>query len=210
MKNQRLKGLYLISNHQHAEDQHLLDDVDLALQSGAKILQYRDKSLDQEKRLLQCQRLRTMTASYDCLLIINDDARLAQLVEADGVHLGQQDGNISDARQLLGNDKIIGISCYNDIELARQAADEGADYIAFGRFFPSRTKPNAVQASVDLLHQARNLQLPIVAIGGISKDNAPGLINAGADMIAVIDAVFGQRDIKTATQQFQNLFTSQG
>lgn len=210
MKDNRLQGLYLISNHQHAEDQHLLNDVNLALQSGAKILQYRDKSSDQEKRLSQCQRLRTMTASYDCLLIINDDARLAQQVEADGVHLGQQDGNIPDARHLLGNEKIIGVSCYNNIELARQAAAEGADYIAFGRFFPSRTKPNAVQASVDLLHQASNLQLPIVAIGGISKDNAPGLINAGADMIAVIDAVFGQRDIKTATQQFQNLFTSQG
>jgi len=210
MKDRRLKGLYLISNHQQYEDQRLFDDVQLALQSGAKILQYRDKSGDQAKRLSQCRRLRVMTASYNCLLIINDDASLAQQVEADGVHLGQEDANISHARQLLGNDRVIGVSCYNKIELARQAVDEGADYIAFGRFFPSRTKPDAVQASIDLLHHASDLQLPVVAIGGISKDNAPGLINAGADMIAVIDAVFGQSDIKTAIQQFQNLFTSEG
>ena len=95
-------------------------------------------------------------------------------------------------------------------ELARQAVNEGADYIAFGRFFPSVTKPNAVQAHTDILQQAQQLQRPIVAIGGISQDNAPGLINAGADMIAVIDAIFGQGDIKTATQHFQNLFTSEG
>ena len=210
MKDKRLQGLYLISNHQQHDDQRLLDDVYIALQSGVKILQYRDKSGDQDKRLSQCQQLRKMTRSHDCLLIVNDDARLAQQVEADGVHLGQEDGNIVHARHLLGNDKIIGVSCYNRIELARQAVTEGADYVAFGRFFPSTTKPNAVQASIDLLHEAKGLGLPIVAIGGISQDNAPGLINAGADMIAVIDAIFGQSDIKTATQQFQNLFTSEG
>ncbi|MBT8440486.1 MAG: thiamine phosphate synthase, partial [Gammaproteobacteria bacterium] len=166
--------------------------------------------IDQEKRLLQCQQLRKTTTDSGCLLIINDDARLAQQVEADGVHLGQEDGNITHARQLLGDDKIIGVSCYNKIELASQAADEGANYIAFGRFFPSRTKPNAIQAHADILHQAKDLQLPVVAIGGISQDNAPDLINAGADMVAVIDAIFGQSDIKTATQQFKNLFKLQG
>jgi thiamine-phosphate pyrophosphorylase len=210
MKDHRLQGLYLISNHQTFEDQRLLEDVDLALQGGVKILQYRDKSGDQEKHLSQCRQLRKITADCGCLLIINDDAGLAQQVDADGVHLGQEDGNITHARQLLGDDKIIGVSCYNKIELASQAADKGADYIAFGRFFPSRTKPNAIQAHADILHDAKNLQLPVVAIGGISQDNAPGLIHAGADMIAVIDAIFGQSDIKTATQQFKNLFKSQG
>ena len=210
MKNNRLKGLYLISNHQQFEDQRLFDDIDLALQGGVKILQYRDKSVNRQKRLLQCRQLRKKTADCGCLLIINDDIDLAHQVDADGVHLGQEDGSIPQARQLLGDDKIIGVSCYNKMELARQAADDGADYIAFGRFFPSRTKPSAIQAHAEILHQAKILQIPIVAIGGISQDNAPGLINAGADMIAVIDAVFGQSDIKTATQQFKNLFTSQG
>ena len=210
MKDHRLQGLYLISNHQQFNNQRLFDDVDLALQSGVKILQYRDKSGDQEKCLLQCRQLRKMTADSGCLLIINDDAGLARQVDADGVHLGQEDGNINHARDLLGSDKIIGVSCYNKIELARQAASEGADYIAFGRFFPSRTKPNALQAHAEILQQARELQLPTVAIGGISQDNAPGLIKAGADMIAVIDAVFGQSDIKTAIQQFKLLFRSQG
>jgi thiamine-phosphate pyrophosphorylase len=207
MKNARLHGLYLISNHQDHDSQRLFDDVRLALLGGVKILQYRDKSGEQEKHLSQCLQLRKMTSDFGCLLIINDDARLAQQVDADGVHLGQEDGNISQARQLLGEDKIIGISCYNQIELARQAANQGADYIAFGRFFPSRTKPDAKQAHPEILHRARTLQLPVVAIGGISQDNAPGLIKAGAEMIAVIDAVFGQGDIKTATKQFQNLFT---
>ncbi len=188
----------------------MYDDIEQALQGGMRILQYRDKSQDGEKRLQQCLQLRKMTQKANCLLIINDDTELALQCDADGVHLGKQDGSINQARQLLGKQAIIGVSCYNKIELAQQASSEGADYIAFGRFFQSRTKPEAVQANPDLLQQAKPLGLPIVAIGGISQDNAPGLIHAGADMIAVIDAVFGQGDIKTTTQQFTELFISQG
>ena len=210
MKDVRLHGLYLISNHQRLQDSRLYDDIDQALQGGMKILQYRDKSENHKKRLQQCQQLRKMTQQANCLLIINDDAELALQCRADGVHLGKQDARISQARQLLGKQAIIGVSCYNQLELAQSASTAGANYIAFGRFFKSRTKPDAVQAHPDILQQANIFDLPIVAIGGISQDNAPELINAGADMVAVINAVFGHSDIKNTTRQFSELFTLQG
>ncbi len=209
MKDNRLHGLYLISNHQQLDSCSLYDDIDNALQGGTrKSCSTGINPHNQEKRLHQCLRLRKMTEEADCLFIINDDTELALQCSADGVHLGKQDGSISKARQLLGDQRIIGVSCYNQIERAQLASSEGADYLAFGRFFKSRTKPDAVQAHPDILRQANIFELPIVAIGGISQDNAPGLINAGADMIAVIDAVFGQSDIKHATRQFSELFTS--
>ena len=209
--NSRLHGTYLITHHDPYDDERLLSDSRNALIAGAGILQYRDKSSDAAKRLRQAVKLRNLTAEYGCLLIINDDIELAQQVAADGVHLGKHDNAIQPARSLLGPDSIIGASCYNQLSLALQACSEGADYVAFGRFFASTTKPAAVQAQPQLLKQARKkLDIPIVAIGGITHDNAPGLIKAGADMIAVINAVFAQPDITAATRQFQNLFKPQG
>lgn len=139
-------------------------------------------------------------------VIINDDAHLARVAGADGVHLGRGDGDVPSARALLGPRAIIGVSCYGDLERARVLASEGADYLAFGRFFPSRTKPHAVQANPDLLRQARVFGKPLVAIGGILPDNAPALIAAGASLVAVIDGVFGQPDITAAVRAYQALF----
>jgi len=202
-----LKGLYLISNHDQHDDEKLSDDAEEALATGVRVLQYRDKSGDADKRLRQAENLRKLTQQYDCLLLINDDIDLAKQVDADGVHLGKDDGNIDHARALLGSDAIIGASCYNQFERAVQASQRGADYVAFGRFFASATKPAALQANTGLLQQARQqLDLPVVAIGGITHDNALQLIEAGADMLAVINGVFAQHDIRKAAQQFQRLF----
>jgi len=204
-----LAGLYLITDHDRQEDAKLYQDVEKALAAGASVLQYRDKSGDQEKQLRQSHQLRQLTSQYHCLFIINDDIELAQQVRADGVHLGRHDPDIARARQLLGNRAVIGISCYNSLELAATAAAQGASYVAFGRFFASQTKPDAVQAQPELICQAKNiLEIPIVAIGGITPDNAPALIDAGADMLAVINAVFAAKDITSATQKFISVLIS--
>jgi thiamine-phosphate pyrophosphorylase len=139
-------------------------------------------------------------------LIINDDVILAQQVDADGVHLGGEDGSVIAARAQLGRSKLIGVSCYNRLELAHEAVQQGADYVAFGSFFASLVKRNAVAASPDLLRQARReISVPVVAIGGITVDNGAQLLEAGADALAVISAVFGAADIQGIARQFSNL-----
>lgn len=207
----KLTGLYAITDANDKDPQHLVAAVSQALSGGAAIIQYRDKSPDtvehQQRREATAQQLRSLTRQHDALLIINDDYTLARHCAADGVHLGQDDGEISQARKLLGANAIIGMSCYNRFPLAQQAVEQGADYIAFGRFFPSRTKPGAALAKRDLLQQARReLNIPIVAIGGINADNGGELIAAGADMLAVVDDLFGQTDIITAARRYQALF----
>ena len=207
----KLHGTYLITHHDSLDDARLVRDVTDALTGGARILQYRDKTRDPDKHLRQCKKLRGLTADYGCVFIVNDDVALARASRADGVHLGREDNRIKHARDMLGPEAIIGSSCYNQFELAVQACDAGADYVAFGRFLPASTKPDAVQADLQLLQQAsKQLDVPVVAIGGITQDNASGLIDAGADMIAIINAVFGQQNIQTAAGQFQNLFIKQG
>jgi thiamine-phosphate pyrophosphorylase len=144
-------------------------------------------------------------------LIINDDVELAGNCGAHGVHLGKDDADLRSARSLLGSGAIIGVSCYNDLSLARQAAGLGADYVAFGRFFPSQTKPGAIQASPDLIRQARQeLSLPIAAIGGITPDNAGQLIDAGADMLAVVTGIFATADVQRAAADFSVFFEPLG
>ena len=138
--------------------------------------------------------------------IVNDDVRLAREVGADGVHLGEHDGDIAAARVLLGDDAIIGVSCYDDLQRARDAATAGADYIAFGAFFPSSTKPNARRASPDLLRNSATFGLPRVAIGGIAPDNARSLVAAGADLVAVISGVFDAPDSIAAARAYFSLF----
>jgi thiamine-phosphate pyrophosphorylase len=144
---------------------------------------------------------------HGVLFIINDDVTLAKETRADGVHLGREDVPLAEARKLLGTRAIIGVSCYNELARAQAAQKQGADYVAFGRFFPSRTKPQAVQANLDLLREAkRKLHIPVVAIGGITPENGASLIAAGADALAVIEGVFGQADVRAAAERYARLF----
>lgn len=202
-----LAGLYAITDAAQTDASQLIADVEQTLRGGARIIQYRDKSAQHTQRKHTAEQLRRLTREYEALLIINDDVQLAKSVKADGVHLGRDDQGINTAREQLGAEAIIGMSCYNDFARAQHAADSGADYIAFGRFFPSRTKPDAVPADIELLQRAkRELDIPIAAIGGITADNAQILINAGADMLAVITDIFSQPDIKGAAQRYQPFF----
>jgi thiamine-phosphate pyrophosphorylase len=201
-----LRGLYVITDNRLSPHDQLLEHVEQALRGGARIVQYRDKQSTQEQRLEAANALNRLCREHDALFIVNDDLFLAQRCAAHGVHLGRDDAMLAEARNFLGPDYIIGASCYNRMDLAIQAVQAGADYIAFGRFFPSGTKPDAVQAERSLLQHARSLNVPVCAIGGITKANAPELIAAGADMIAVVEGVFGQPDIATAASELASLF----
>lgn len=201
----KIRGLYAITPDE-LDTAGLLYKVRLALLGGASVLQYRNKLADASLRAEQAGALRRLTREFGIPLIVNDDAALARHVEADGVHLGGDDGSVADARALLGSDGIIGVSCYNRLPLAREAVEHGADYVAFGAFFPSGVKPEAVVATPELLTEARQeLKVPIVAIGGITVQNGAQLIEAGADALAVISAVFAAADIQQAARQFAEL-----
>ena len=197
-----LHGLYVITPYvaqTRLSNSILIDQVRMAIAGGARLVQYRDKSHDHMKRTQLAEALRIVCADSRVLFVINDDLLLAAQVEADGVHIGAGDASLADARPRLGENAIIGVSCYNQLDLAQQAEVAGADYVAFGRFFPSVTKPGAVQASVETLVAAKkSLQIPVCCIGGITAENAKLLVGAGADMLAVIDGVFGQPDIRAA------------
>lgn len=199
------RGLYVITDGPRPD---LIPVVAQALAGGARVLQYRDKTRDHERRLTEARAIRALCAARQVPMIINDDVALAQAAGAAGVHLGEDDGDLAAARALLGQDAIIGVSCYDSLERARQLAAAGADYIAFGAFFPSPTKPHARRASFDLLRQSAALGIPRVAIGGITPDNGGSLIDAGADYLAVISAVFGDPDVRGAATRFAQLFTS--
>lgn len=201
----KIKGLYAITPDE-LDTAELLFKVRLALTGGASVLQYRNKIADASLRAEQAGALRRLTREFGVPLIVNDDAALARHVEADGVHLGGEDGSVAEARVLLGDAGIIGVSCYNRLPPAQDAVKQGADYVAFGAFFPSGVKPEAVVATPELLRQARNeLSVPIVAIGGITVQNGAQLIEAGADALAVISAVFAATDIQDAARQFAEL-----
>lgn len=205
----RLHGLYGITRADGSAC--LMQQVTQALLGGVALLQYRDKSTDAVRRLSEARSLREICRNYQVPFIINDDVALARAVEADGVHLGVEDATVELARQQLGSDAIIGVSCYNTLTRAQSAEEAGADYVAFGRFFPSHTKPQAVTANLELLRRARvELRLPIVAIGGITPENGAELITAGADMLAVVEGVFGADDIYHAARGYTQLFEQQG
>lgn len=200
-----ISGLYAITPDE-PDTFELLRKVRLALLGGARVLQYRNKTAGKTVRLEQARALRELTHEFAVPLIINDDVMLAHGVAADGVHLGGSDGSVADARAVLGSGKLIGMSCYNRLPLAHEAVNCGADYVAFGSFFVSTVKPAAVAATPDLLRQARReIAVPLVAIGGITVDNGALLLEAGADALAVISAVFGAEDIRDAARQFANL-----
>ncbi len=206
----KLRGLYAITDSELLKGK-LLPYVEAALKGGARLLQYRDKSSDDARRLREAETLRELCNRYGAALIINDDAELAARLGV-GLHLGQGDGSLSVARALLGRKAIIGGTCHAQFELAEVAAKEGASYVAFGRFFNSTTKPGAPSADVELLAAAKDkINLPIVAIGGVTLDNAPTLIAHGASMVAVVHGLFGAdsaAEVERRARAFSALFIS--
>jgi len=171
------------------------------------VLQYRDKSGDGAKRLAEAAALASLCRRYGVLFLINDDVALARAVGADGVHLGRDDGSVAAARKALGPDAVIGASCYASLDLAGQMCAQGADYLAFGAVYPSATKPHAVRADLDLLREARaRFDLPLVAIGGITSDNAAAVVATGVDAVAVINGLFQAPDPLAAARRIAALF----
>jgi thiamine-phosphate pyrophosphorylase len=199
----RLRGLYAITDGVP----RLLERVAAAIVGGATVVQYRDKSADNAYREREARDLLAVCRAHGVPLIINDDVALAATIGADGVHLGRDDTALREARRALGDAAIIGVSCYNDFDRAVAAQQAGASYVAFGRFFASHTKPDAAPANLDLIHQAKaQLSIPVVAIGGITPDNAAPLIDAGVDMLAVVHGIFGQADPEQAARRYTQLF----
>jgi thiamine-phosphate pyrophosphorylase len=207
MTARRISGIYALTPETE-DTSELLAKVTAVLNGGVAFVQYRNKIGVRALQREQCAELLARTRASDASLIVNDSSKLALEVGADGVHLGQGDDSVEEARTRLGPDRIIGVSCYNDMERARAAQAAGADYVAFGSFFASPTKPAAVRAPIDLLRSAKaELNLPVVAIGGINKGNAQALIEAGADALAIISALFESNDIEKETRAFTRLFT---
>lgn len=206
----KLRGLYAITDSQLLAGR-FLSYVEAALDGGVTLLQYRDKSDNQAQRLREAETLRELCARYKTRLIINDDAELAARLGV-GVHLGQTDGPLTPARTLLGREAIIGSTCHAQLELAEQAAREGASYVAFGRFFNSVTKPGAPAANVELIQQAKaRIKLPVAVIGGITLDNAAPLVEHGADLLAVVHGLFGAdspQEVTRRARAFNALFSS--
>ena len=199
----KLQGLDVITDVTSDLNIDVISKTTEVLEAGANIIQYRDKVNSIEEKMIIAQKLRELTAEYNSLLIVNDHIEVAIMCNADGVHLGKNDAAIQQARELLGKDKIIGVSCYANFENAEPAIRDSADYIAFGSFFPSPTKPNAPKANVELLKRAKKeFSTPICAIGGITTKNAHHVINAGADMIAVVSSIYNASSPSRAVQEY--------
>lgn len=199
------RGVYLITPDS-ADTPTLLARVEPLLSTGITWLQYRNKVAGDALKHEQATALQALCARSNVPLIINDDVRLARAVGAAGVHLGEDDGDIAAARTLLGAQAIVGASCYDQIELAERAVAAGANYVAFGAFFPTRSKSTTRRATPALLQAAATLGVPRVAIGGITPDNARGVVDAGADLVAVIAGVFDAPDPVAAIHAYQQAF----
>jgi thiamine-phosphate pyrophosphorylase len=198
-----MRGLYAITPDM-ADTAALLAKVELALKAGVALLQYRNKIISKDKRLLQARELAPLARGYGVPFIVNDDVEIAASVAANGVHLGKEDGDLATARAKLPG-KILGASCYADLEAAQAAIRAGANYVAFGSVFPSPTKPDAVRAPLSLFQS--KLGVPLCAIGGITLGNAPQLIAAGADLLAVISDLFDAPDITLRAAEYRKLFS---
>ncbi len=170
------------------------------------LVQYRDKSSALTHRRRQAEALLALTRAAEVPLLVNDDVALARAIGADGVHLGRDDAPLEEARTTLGPGAIIGVSCYADIDRARRLAEAGADYVAFGSVYPSTTKPGAPRAPIAVFADSAGLGVPRAAIGGITADNAPELVAAGADLLAVIGAIFDAKDPSAATRAIAAAF----
>lgn len=201
-------GLYAITDSRLTPPDTLIASVEAALRGGAVLVQYREKSAPLAERLSLALDLQAACANAGVPLLINDDVDLARRSAAAGVHLGQTDDSLTSARQVLGEDAIIGITCHADLELARIADAAGADYLAFGRFYTSGTKPDAPAADPTVLTEARQFGRPITAIGGITTGNGEPLIRAGADLLAVVGGLFGGApdDVESRARAFARLF----
>jgi thiamine-phosphate pyrophosphorylase len=199
MRIDRLRGLYAVTPDQR-DTARLCAMVGAAIDGGATAIQYRNKTAVPALQREQAQTLARLCRQRGALFIVNDDATLANEVDADGVHLGEDDVAIAQARSQVEEGRIVGVSCYDDLARAQALASGGADYIAFGSFFPSRVKPDARRADVSLVRAAKSLGLPVVAIGGITAENAPLLVDAGIDAVAVISDVFAHDDLADVTR----------
>ena len=204
-----IRGLYAVTPDE-ADTDLLLAKVEAALQGGISMLQYRNKLADPKLQTQQARAILPLCRQYQVPFIINDSVKLCLTLDADGVHIGTEDGNLTEIRARMGQDKILGASCYDRFDLALAAQGAGVDYVAFGACFASSTKPNAPVANLSLFDQARTqLTIPAVAIGGITLTNAAQVIAAGADSLAVINAIFNATDVKSSTEQFTQLFRAQ-
>lgn len=201
-----LSGLYLVTPDWDDTDQ-LLAASELALQGGARILQYRHKTANAALRSEQAGALQALCRRFDCLFIINDYVELCLALDADGIHVGGTDISVAAARVQVGPDKIVGASCYGDLALAQRAQQQGASYVAYGGFYPSRVKKYPVTTPAAIVTQSRQqIDLPCVVIGGMSSSNCKPLIAAGANMVAAISSVYLADDIGLAAQEFVALF----
>lgn len=209
INNITLSGLYAIADSALLAD-NIIHSTIACLRGGARLVQFRDKTSDSMQRQQTALELRGICHQFNAKLIVNDDVKLAQQSGADGVHLGKNDQSLSEARTLLGDTAIIGVSCYNQLKLAKNAEKMGANYVAFGSLFPSPTKPEAVHASLDLVETAKaELNLPVCVIGGINLSNADRACSAGADMLAVISGLFAQANIENTARQFTHIIETQ-
>lgn len=201
-----MRGLYAVTPDR-GETARLLAEVGAAIDGGCRVVQYRNKSAAPALRREQAAQLAAMCKTTGACFIVNDDVELALELAADGVHLGGDDGNPAAARQLLGPKRILGVSCYNDAARVDAALAAGADYVALGAMFPSATKPAAVRASLDLLRSVKAAcPVPVAVIGGITLANAAPLVEAGADLLAVVSDLFDAPDIRGRARAFQDLF----
>lgn len=201
-----LTGVYAITDPSLLPGDQLFSGVESALRGGVRLLQYRNKRAPQNRQLEEALKLKALCQQYSAKLIVNDSLALCQSVDADGLHLGRSDGTLPIARAALGNDKIIGVTCHDDLAYAEASYEQGADYCAFGRMFTSTTKPDAPACPIEVLQAACKKNYPVVAIGGIDLENAPSLLAAGVNMIALIQGLFGQRDIEQSAAELCQLF----
>lgn len=202
-----LRGLYAITDGALTPGARLAPAVEAAIRGGARLVQYRDKSTDTQRRRQEARALAELCRDHGVGFIVNDDVELALESGADGVHLGRDDVELTTARVRLGPRALIGVSCYDSLQRAVAAAHAGADYVAFGSFYASDTKPGTVRAPLSLLAEARRqLGIPVCAIGGITPENGATLLEAGAQMLAVIRGVFAEKDVRVAAESYARLF----
>jgi thiamine-phosphate pyrophosphorylase len=201
----RVRGLYAVTPDQ-PDTARLCAMVDAAIEGGARLVQYRNKTATAAVRATQAAALLTICRRHGVPLIVNDHQNVAADIGAEGLHLGRDDGDVEAVRARLP-DVLLGVSCYNELERALAAERAGADYVAFGRFFASATKPGDIRASLELVAQAKRvLRVPVVAIGGITLQNAPALVAGGVDALAVVSALFEAADIRASAEQFAMLY----
>ena len=203
-KKELLRGIYVLSDAHLSPKETILLQMKRVLESGVSIIQFREKYTSDAQIELTCKALQALCTQYNALFIIDDRAELVKKIDADGLHIGKEDMDYAEARALLGKDKIIGVSCYGDIQRAKYYEALGADYVAFGSFFPSPTKPNAPIVPLTILQEAKAvLHVPICAIGGINVDNIKEIAHSGIEMYALVSAIYKEDSIEDNIKEFQ-------